>query len=50
MSVEKENVKVSPQEDNIIELKHVRIGFKSGTQMRVVIDDLNLNLRIWTKE
>ena len=45
MSVEKENVKVSPQEDNIIELKHVRIGFKSGTQMRVVIDDLNLNIK-----
>lgn len=33
------------QSENIVEMKHVRIGFKSGTQMRVVIDDLNLNIK-----
>ena len=31
--------------ENIVEMKHVRIGFKSGTKMRVVIDDLNLNIK-----
>lgn len=32
-------------DENLVELKHVRIGFKSGTSIRVVIDDLNLNIK-----
>ena len=28
----------------LVSMKHVNIGFKSGTKVRVVIDDLNLDV------
>lgn len=33
------------KKDNIVEMRHVRIGFKSGSKIRVVIDDLNLDIK-----
>ena len=48
-----ENVMPNPSQEKstekkevLVSMKHVQIGFKRGTKLRVVIDDLNLDIKV----